>query len=361
MTQLLDEWVVVTSPLSSHVFYSNRRTREVTRVKPVELSNSTMVTSRKEQIHTRSLVPQENYKKQILDHVLSKTSIPSKEYLRNLEEVVEDLREKRSQLQNIEDHVQHLRRAVPGLRQEILEPQSRIDNLANDNVSIMSKQEAPKKEFHSLQEQCDQIGTINELTLSTLSEEIDVLRRRYLNIWQNNRKSREKLVRLHEKVHDAHERVKFQQYQLHKQVESKISPLHSRFVAHYTIHGHKTVFPLDNNNEYSRKPTYILQECFSFLQGLSQALISTVEPLLFVNEKLRIFYETDLVYRNSSLWRVATLQQKLRHMEMLQRRRIAVEETLEFVDCILDDFLLPVQRRGRCLGQRVVALLQLLP
>ncbi|KAH9577674.1 hypothetical protein LSM04_005133 [Trypanosoma melophagium] len=86
-----------------------------------------------------------------------------------------------------------------------------------------------------------------------------------------------------------------------------------------------------------------------------------LEPLLFVNEKLRIFYETDLVYRNSSLWRVATLQQKLRHMEMLQRRRIAVEETLEFVDCILDDFLLPVQRRGRCLGQRVVALLQLLP
>ncbi|ORC92788.1 uncharacterized protein TM35_000021140 [Trypanosoma theileri] len=378
MIQLLDEWIVVTSPLLHHVFYANRRTKEVTTIKPVELSNTTMGTPRKEKIHSKALVPQANCQKHLLGDRLAKNSTPPKEYLKNLEEVVGALRKKRSELKNIEDHVQYLRKGVIELKQQILVLQSRIDNSKNDIVSIVSNQEALKKEFHSLQEQCDQIGTINELTLSTLSEETDELRKRYLNVWHDNRKTREKIARLHEKVHDAQEKVKIQQYQLQNQVESKLSLLRSRFVTHYTeideleqkslllyrwqaLRGRRTVFPQDTSEKYKTRPTYISQEWFSFLRGLSQALISTVEPLLSASEKLRIFYETHLVYQRSFLRTVTTLQEGLHRTEMLQRRRIAVEQTLEFASCILDDFLLPVQRHGRCLGQRVATRLQLLP
>ncbi|KAF8296605.1 hypothetical protein TcYC6_0086840 [Trypanosoma cruzi] len=45
--------------------------------------------------------------------------------------------------------------------------------------------------------------------------------------------------------------------------------------------------------------------------------------------------------------------------ERLQRWRIEVECTLDYASCIVGDFLLPMQRRGRLLGEHAAALLKL--
>ncbi|KEG07658.1 hypothetical protein DQ04_09161010 [Trypanosoma grayi] len=90
------------------------------------------------------------------------------------------------------------------------------------------------------------------------------------------------------------------------------------------------------------------------------SLSVAVPHILHALDRLRHSYTGLHLPRDAGV-RIKTGVWRLQLAERLQRRQIVVERTIDYAGCIVDSFLMPVQCRGRTLGQLVAALVDMLP
>ncbi|EKF33935.1 hypothetical protein MOQ_002407 [Trypanosoma cruzi marinkellei] len=371
--QLREEWVAIPSARTGRIFYSNRITGEVTTVQPAIVPNETKETF--EQRRAVAFAAQVRGHKNASNSGSSHGATVHTDDMKKLQYFVGTLHENRSRLKELQQKTHLLRSVVRTLREETGSLSSDFETLRSERASLVEKIGITKQEIQSFQAKCELTGSITESHIASLSEEINQIKRSYLQQWNANKLRRsnvramqlrvEEVVKTNEKLRQQITeglewtiRLLQKQYLMHHNEIAEIEEKSLLFRRWQALRGRERGEEATNGGGSSCCAGDAPTEWMLLLRGLLNALLVVVEPLLCAIDRLqqmsgRLSAPCSVTVQATHAMRRLLLE------ERLQRRRIAVERTLDYASCIASDFLLPMQRRGRLLGEHAAALLKL--
>ncbi|KAF5222482.1 hypothetical protein ECC02_004523 [Trypanosoma cruzi] len=371
--QLRDKWVAMPSARTGRIFYSNRITGEVTTVQPAIVPNDTSETF--EQRRAVAFAAQVRGHKKASNLGSSHGATVHTDVMKNLQYSVRLLYEKRARLKELQQKTYLLRSVVQKLREETGSLSSDLEKLRSERASLVEKISITQQEFQSFQTKCELIGSVTESHLASLYEEINHVKRSYLQQWNCNKLRRSDVRAMHlrvEEVVNTTERLRQQitegsertirllqkQYLMHHNEITEIEEKSLLFRRWQALRGRERGEEPPNGGGSSCCAGDAPTEWVLLLRGLLNALLVVVEPLLCAIDRLQQM-SGRLTAPCSVTVQATHGMRRLLLEERLQRWRIEVECTLDYASCIVSDFLLPMQRRGRLLGEHAAALLKL--